>query len=251
MSTGIAVMAKAPRAGQCKTRLQPLLSPAQSAAISVAFLADITGNLALAARSAAIVPYVAFAPAGTEALFDGILAPATRLLLADGSLPAPDGVEKFGRCLLHALHAILAEGHEAAIVLNADSPTLPTRCLLAAHEILAAPGDRAVIGAAEDGGYYLLGVKKPHAALLKNIDWSTDRVAGQTRARAREAELPLFELETWYDVDDPQAFARLVGELSAPGGVSPAGAYAAPHTAARLAEMGFLKNADWMAGAAA
>jgi rSAM/selenodomain-associated transferase 1 len=250
MSTGIAVMAKAPRAGHCKTRLQPLLSPAQSAAISAAFLADVTGNLSLASQSASIVPYVAYAPAGAESLFDGILAPGTRLLLADGSPPVPDGVEKFGRCLLHALQALLALGHDSAIVLNADSPTLPTRCLLDAHHILSEPGDRAVLGAAEDGGYYLLGVKKPHAALLKNIDWSTDRVAGQTRARARSADLPLFELETWYDVDDPQAFARLVRELSGPG-LPPGGAYAAPHTASRLAEMGFFETTAWMPGAAA
>ena len=250
MSTGIAVMAKAPRAGHCKTRLQPVLSPAQSAAISVAFLADITGNLCLASQSAAIVPYVAYAPAGTESLFDGLLAPGTRLLLADGSPPMPDGVEKFGRCLLHALEAMLAQGHDAAIVLNADSPTLPTRFLLSAHAILAEPGDRAVIGAAEDGGYYLLGVKRPNAALLKDIDWSTDQVAGQTRDRARAAKVALCELETWYDVDDPQAFARLVAELSTPG-AKLGGAYPAPHTAACLAAMGFVKNADYMAGAAA
>jgi glycosyltransferase A (GT-A) superfamily protein (DUF2064 family) len=243
-------MAKAPRAGHCKTRLQPLLSPAQSAAMSAAFLADVTGNLLLASQSAAIVPYVAFAPAGTQALFDGILAPGTRLLLADGAPDVPDGVEKFGRCLLHAIRALLAEGHDSAIVLNADSPNLPTRSLLAAHKILSAPGDRAVIGAAEDGGYYLLGVKQPHAALLTHIDWSTERVAEQTRARAAAAGLPLSELETWYDVDDPQAFARLVGELSGHG-AAPEGAYPAPHTAARLAEMGFFENAAWMPGAAA
>ena len=250
MSTGIAVMAKAPRAGQCKTRLQPLLSPLQSAALSAAFLSDITGNLAFAAQSAPIVPYVAYAPAGTEALFDGLLAPGTRLLLADGSRPAPPGVEKFGRCLLHALQAMLAEGHDAAIVLNADSPTLPTHVLLSAHALLAESGDRAVIGAAEDGGYYLLGVKKPHAALLRDIDWSTHLVAGQTRDRARAARIALCELETWYDVDDPQALARLVAELSAPG-AKLGGAYPAPHTAACLATMGVLKNTDQMAGAAA
>jgi rSAM/selenodomain-associated transferase 1 len=249
VSTGIAVMAKAPRAGQCKTRLQPLLSPAQSAAMSVAFLGDITGNLALAAQSASIVPYVAFAPAGTEALFDGLLAPGTRLLLADGSCPVPDGVERFGRCLLHALQTMLDYGHEAACVLNADSPTLPTSYLLAAHALLAAPGDRVVMGAADDGGYYLLGVKKAHAPLLQNIEWSTERVAEQTRACARHAGLTLHELEPWYDVDDPQALARLVGELSTQS--SATRAYAAPKTASCLAEMGFFDNAAWMPGAAA
>jgi rSAM/selenodomain-associated transferase 1 len=247
LSTGIAVMAKAPRAGQCKTRLQPILSPAQAAAMSVAFLGDITANLALAAQSAPIVPYVAYAPAGTEVLFDGILAPGTRLLLADGSCPVPDGVERFGRCLLHALRTMLDAGHDAACVLNADSPTLPTEYLLAAHAALSATGDRIVMGAAEDGGYYLLGVKKPHASLLTDIDWSTDRVAAQTRARARQAGLVLHELDPWYDVDDPPALARLVGELSA----GATRAFAAPKTASCLAEMGFFENTAWTEGAAA
>jgi glycosyltransferase A (GT-A) superfamily protein (DUF2064 family) len=249
MSTAIAVMAKAPRAGRCKTRLQPLISPAQSAAMSVAFLGDITANLALAAQSAPIVPYVAYAPAGSEILFDGILAPGTKLLLADGACEVPDGVEGFGRCLLHALQSLLAEGHDAACVLNADSPTLPTDILLAAHAALAAAGDRVVMGAAEDGGYYLLGVKAPHAALLKHIDWSTDRVAGQTRARAGDAGLALLELDPWYDVDDPQAFARLVDELS--GAATSQSGFSAPKTASCLAEMGFFKDTAWREGEAA
>ncbi len=250
MSTGIAVMAKAPRAGHCKTRLQPLLSPEQAAAVSVAFLGDITGNLALAAQSAPIVPYVAYAPAGAERLFDGLLAPNTRLLLADGTCAVPDGVEAFGRCLLHALQTMLAHGHHAACVLNADSPTLPTKTLLAAHAALVAPGDRVVMGPAEDGGYYLLGVKHPHAELLMNIDWSTEHVAEQTRARARAAGLSLVELDSWYDVDDPAALGRLVGELSAHG-AAPPGGFAAPRTATCLAGMGFFDNAALMPGAAA
>jgi glycosyltransferase A (GT-A) superfamily protein (DUF2064 family) len=240
-------MAKAPRAGEAKTRLQPAVSADQAACLGAAFLQDMTANLRLAASLAPIVPYVGFAPAGTEALFDGLLAPGTGMLLADGTPPAPAGVERFGRCLLHAIRSLLALGHTAACVLNADSPTLPTRLLLQAHAILSEPGDRLVMGAADDGGYYLLGMKRAHAHVLADIDWSTERVAEQTRQRARQANLPLIELDPWYDVDDPESLNRLVEDLSGPPNMQ--GAFAAPHSTARLKDYGLL--AETLAGTAA
>src|SRR5258708_630562 len=113
----IGVMAKAPRPGFSKTRLCPPLRSDQAAALSAAFLRDITENIALAARQRPIAGYVAYAPAGQEALFDGHLAAGTKLLLADGSPPMPPDVLGFGRCLLHAIEAMLARGHAAAVVL--------------------------------------------------------------------------------------------------------------------------------------
>jgi rSAM/selenodomain-associated transferase 1 len=233
MDCAIAIMAKAPRAGRCKTRLVPPLSPEQAAGLSRAFLRDITGNLALAARHAEISPYVAYAPAGEQSLFDGLLAPGTRLVLADGAGAMPDGVCGFGTCLFHAIETLLGAGHGAACVLNADSPNLPTGILVRAAAILAAPGDRAVMAPAEDGGYTLLGMKAPHARLFADIAWSTEQVAAQTRARAREAGLELVELPVWYDVDDRAALLRLAVDLQNGEG------YAAPHSAAYLAALGY------------
>jgi rSAM/selenodomain-associated transferase 1 len=237
MTTGIAVMAKAPRPGKAKTRLLPILAPDQAARLGAAFLRDVTENLAVAAQETNIVPYVAFAPAADRHIVETCAAPGTRLLLADGCAPAPQGVEKFGLCLLQALHIMLANGHEAACVLNADSPTLPTRLLREAAAVLAAPGDRVVMGASHDGGYYLLGMKQPHAALLSRIDWSTERVAAQTRDRAAAAGLTLVELDPWFDVDEPADFLRLVNELTGPGSAQARaqGAYPAEHTRACLA----------------
>jgi rSAM/selenodomain-associated transferase 1 len=229
MSCAIAVMAKAPRAGRCKTRLVPPLSPDQAAFLSRAFLRDITENLALAAASTAIAPYVAYAPSGEQHLFAGCLAPGTRLVLADGAGAMPDGVTGFGTCLLHAIRSLLAAGHDSACVLNADSPTLPTAILRDAAAALAAPGDRIVMAPAEDGGYTLLGMKAAHARVFADIAWSTQEVAAQTRARAREAGLDLVELPVWYDVDDHASLLRLRADLCHGGDF-----YAAPHSAAFL-----------------
>ena len=233
----IGVMAKAPRAGFAKTRLCPPLRPEQAAALSAAFLRDITENIALAARQASIAGYIAYAPSGQEALFAGHIADGTELLLADGSPLMPPDVQGFGRCLLHAILALLARGHQAAVVLNADGPTLPTVLLVRAATALAQDGDRVVLGPADDGGYYLLGMKAAHAHLFADITWSTGDVADTTRLRATQLGLEVVELPTWYDVDDQAGLDRLLEETAAPrviGGLTP---YAASFTARALRQM--------------
>lgn len=206
----IGVMAKAPRAGCSKTRLCPPLSPSQAAALSAAFLRDVTGRMAEASRMAPVAGYAAYAPAGSEALLSPHLAAGTDLLLADGSIPMPPGVEGFGRCLLHAMLGLFARGHAAACVLSSDVPTLPARLLADAARHLLAPGPRAVLGACADGGYYLLGLKSPDARLFADIAWSTDTVAETTRARARQAGLDFVELEPWDDIDDAASLVTAV-----------------------------------------
>ncbi len=243
----VAVMAKAPQPGHCKTRLSPPLTPEGCAALSAAFLRDITDNIALAAREAPIQGCIAYAPAGLEMLFAGHLAPGTGLVLADGSPDMPAGVAGFGRCLLHAVQSLLTQGYGAACVLNADSPTLPTSQLRQAAQLLSAPGDRAVLGPAEDGGYYLLGLKAPHIAMFADIAWSTKTVAEQTRARARSIGLDLMELEAWYDVDDHADLRRLLAEIDSgvSGPLAPRHApYPAPATAACAERLGLRQLVD-------
>jgi rSAM/selenodomain-associated transferase 1 len=237
----IAVMAKAPRAGAVKTRLIPPLTAEAAKALSASFLRDVTENIALAAREAAISGYVAYAPAGFEALFDGMLAPGTCLVLADGSGDAPPPVRGFGRCLLHAARALFAAGYASVCLLNSDSPNLPTALLRQAARVLAVPDDRVVLGPAEDGGYYVLGMKAPHAHLFADIAWSTSDVADATRARAREIGLDVVELATWHDVDDAAALARFLRDLdSSPdsGNLTP---YAAPATTACVERLGLAR----------
>ena len=234
----IGIMAKAPRAGFSKTRLCPPLRPDQAADLSAAFLRDISENIVLAGRQVPLAGYVAYAPEGQEARFDGHLAAGTGLLLADGSPLMPPNVQGFGRCLLHAIRAMLARGHASAVVLNSDSPTLPTALLVRTAKALAADGDRVVLGPADDGGYYLLGMKAPHAHLFADIAWSTDSVAETTRLRAAELGLDLVELPAWYDVDDRASLDRLLRDTTGRGRRSvDDGAYSAPFTALALAAM--------------
>ncbi|GAB0113209.1 hypothetical protein AcidC75_07330 [Acidisoma sp. C75] len=222
----IAIMAKAPRPGFSKTRLCPPLRPDEAAMISGAFLRDTAENLARAAEQAPIAAYAAYTPAGTEALLGPHLGPAVGLMLADGGGDFPRGIDGFGRCLFQAVERLLAAGYAAACVLSSDTPNLPTEALIqAARLLLDGPPDRAVLGTCDDGGYYLLGMTRPHAALFRDIVWSTETVAATTRARAAEVGLALAELPPWYDIDDAASLARLAAR--------PEG-YAAPFSRAAL-----------------
>jgi len=231
----IAVMAKTPRPGLVKTRLVPPLSPSAASALSASFLRDITENIALAARAADIHGYVAYAPVGLEAAFEGTLASGTRLVLADGAGISIPGVYGFGRSLLQAAQALFAKGHHAACLLNSDSPTLPNRLLVEAAAALAEASDRIVLGPAEDGGYYLIGIKAPHLHLFQDIAWSTAEVAAETRMRAAALCLQVVELDTWYDVDDAVSLRRLCDELASASVGDTTRAYSARATADCLA----------------
>ena len=231
----IAVMAKAPRPGLVKTRLVPPLSPSAASALSASFLRDITENIALAARAAEIHGSVAYAPVGSQATFDGMLASGTQLVLADGANISTPGVCGFGRSLLQAAQALFARGHHAVCLLNSDSPTLPTRLLVETAEVRAEAGDRIVLGPAEDGGYYVIGIKAPHLHLFQDITWSTAKVAMETRMRAAALGLPVVELDTWYDVDDAVSLRRLCVELASASVTDTTRGYSAPATTDCLA----------------
>jgi len=213
VACGIAVMAKASAAGRTKTRLVPPLTYDAAAALNTAFLRDIADNLLLAGRHAAIVGYAAYAPLGSKDFFSRILPPAIGLI--DACL------SNFGDCLLRATEEILARGHGAAVVLNSDSPTLPTALLVETADVLAQPGERAVLGPSSDGGYYLLGLKTAHRRMFADIAWSTEQVAAQTLERAREIALDVHVLPVWYDVDDVDGLRRLDAELRRPRASSP------------------------------
>jgi rSAM/selenodomain-associated transferase 1 len=202
---GIAVMAKASELGRTKTRLVPPLNCQEASAFNTAFLRDVADNILAAAERANISGYFAFGPPGSETFFKD-------------NLPAEIDLFEcwyahFGDCLHNALDQLFMRNHSMAIVLNSDSPTLPTSLLIDAVQVLAQPGEQAVLGPAEDGGYYLLGLKTNHRRLFEDIDWSTDRVARQTQERAAEIGLPMHVLPAWYDVDDMATLTRLTTDL--------------------------------------
>lgn len=205
----LAVMIKAPRAGAVKTRLVPPLDHEEAARLSVCFLRDTASNIADVASTGASEGVAVYTPVGAEAAFNGLLHEGFNLVAQRG--------ETFGERLFHAAEDLLAVGYQSLCLIDSDSPTLPSSFLVDAVRWLAQPGDRVVLGPADDGGYYLIGLKGAHARLFEEITWSTDQVLRQTIERARELELETNLLPAWYDVDDGETLARLCDELFLPG----------------------------------
>jgi uncharacterized protein len=93
--------------------------------------------------------------------------------------------------------------HDSSVVLiGTDCPELTTDILHQAFDLLRSERD-LVLGAAVDGGYYLIGMRDYHPELFVDIDWSTDRVLQQTVTIANRLNLSLGYLPTLTDIDQP------------------------------------------------
>jgi uncharacterized protein len=221
----LAVMAKAPRPGKVKTRLTPPLTPDQASALNICFIRDTTENIQQVTEASNSAGLVAYTPVGDESAFEGLLPNGFQLLAQRG--------DSFGERLFYACEDLFACGFSAVCLIDSDSPTLPQYALLQAVERLSRAGDRMVLGGSDDGGYYLIGLKRPHHRLFEQIDWSTERVFEQTLERAREIGLTTELLPTWYDVDDAATLERLQRELAARSGAG----YHAKHTRGYLQKL--------------
>ena len=200
-SCAVAIMAKASVAGTVKTRLVPPLSLEEAAEFNTSCLCDVAAAILAAGESAPIAGFAAYDPAGAESFFRGVLPAGFGLL--------PPREPTLAKSLLHAARDLFGAGWGMVCLVNSDSPDLPPEVLVEAVRRLAAPGDRVVLGPAADGGYYLIGLKRAHPRLFEDIDWSTERVFGQTLARAAEIGLEAAALRQWYDVDDAASLVQL------------------------------------------
>ena len=95
------------------------------------------------------------------------------------------------------------------VIVDSDSPTLPLSYIEAAIATLRDRRADVVVGPAEDGGYYLIGLAAPAPELFRDIPWSSAAVLATTLDRASAAGLSVHQLPTWWDVDTPADLARL------------------------------------------
>jgi len=233
----LAVMTKAPQAGRVKTRLVPPLTPEEAAELNKCFLRDTTAAISNAcsrrpvgdARAShseaatAACGIAVYTPVGAESAY-------TDVLPADFSL-LPQRGDEFGERLYFAVEDLFKCGFDSVCLIDSDSPTVPAENFEQAVELLSTSEDRVVLGPSDDGGYYLIGMNKPHRHLFEQIDWSTERVLNQTMQRATEIGIEVKLLPTGYDVDDDASLRRLCNELL----TDTTSADIAPHTREFLA----------------
>lgn len=188
------VFAKAPVPGTVKTRLIPALGADGAAALAGRLIAR---TLDMAWHSAAAPLELHVDPDAAHPFFLS-LAEAPPMVAQQGS--------DLGKRMHHALTAAL-RGTDFAVLIGTDCPGMDGNYLQQACAALA-EGCDAVLGPAEDGGYVLIGVRRPEPALFAGVEWGSDRVLAQTRARIAALGWKLFELPTLWDLDRPEDLAR-------------------------------------------
>ena len=196
-------MIKAPRAGLVKTRLTPPLSADEAAALARCCAQDVVRG----ARQTARELIIAYTPADGRAALEPFLRGPLIWLAQQGA--------DLGARLEAAAAYAFGQGFAPLVFLGADSPTLPPSFIRAALEALARADCDIALGPTDDGGYYLLGLRRPAPGLLHNIAWSTAQTYAQTASNAQHLGLRLLELPRWYDVDTYADLLRLRAELRA------------------------------------
>ncbi len=196
MATALIVFAKAPVAGQAKTRLIPALGAAGAAALAERLLEH-----ALAAAVAA-----GFDTAELCVTPDRGHPVLQRLARQHGLALTEQGTGDLGTRMHRALERAL-QTHQRALLFGSDVPELDAPRLRQAAAALHTHD--AVFVPALDGGYALVGLRRSEPRLFEGIAWSTPRVMAQTRERASVAELSWVELPPLHDIDEPTDLAHL------------------------------------------
>ncbi|MGZ5116342.1 MAG: TIGR04282 family arsenosugar biosynthesis glycosyltransferase [Burkholderiales bacterium] len=192
------VFAKAPRPGEVKTRLIPLLGAQGAAALQARLTKHTLATASVAARDA------------LELHGDLVEDEFLRFCAAryNASLVPQQGRD-LGERMYHAFErALSSEACASAVLIGTDCPALTPRHIRLAFQALH-NGHDAVLAPAEDGGYVLLGLARADVRLFEDITWGTDRVVGLTRARLRVLGWRWLELETLWDVDRIADWHRL------------------------------------------
>ncbi len=191
----IAVLAKAPVAGFAKTRLIPVLGTVRAARLQ----ALLTERAVETARASGVGPVTVWTtPDETHPAFQALRTRGVALARQ------PDG--DLGARMLAALKA--ADG--PALVIGTDCPAMMPAHLRMAAEALRSGAD-AVVLPAEDGGYVLIGLRKPLPALFAGMEWGTGEVMAETQRRMRYHRLAWQEPVVLWDVDVPEDLPRLRG----------------------------------------
>lgn len=194
-------MAKVPAAGKVKTRLQPALLPAQSAALAACFLQDAESKT----KTVSARTIVAFFPPEAKSELEKILRHENTLVEQQGA--------NLGDRMLHAFETAFAGGAQTVVMIGTDSPTVPADFIEQAFEFLETNSD-VVLGKTEDGGFYLIGLRVLRRELFAAVEWSSSKTFDQVRRNVLNLELHLREVPAWYDVDEPADLMQLKQELA-------------------------------------
>jgi rSAM/selenodomain-associated transferase 1 len=189
-ANALSIMAKAPLAGQVKTRLVPALSAEEAAALARALLLD---QLAHLSKIGDADLFLAFTPAGERELFQELAPPCFGLFAQAGN--------DLGGHMASVFDALFGRGYRRIVLVGGDLPPVPANIFAEAFALLDNPHQRVVLGPSRDGGYYLVGCNQPTPAIFTGMNWSHGEVLAQALNKLASLRIHSHLLPVWFDID--------------------------------------------------
>lgn len=191
--TIVCVFAKPPVAGTVKTRLMSVYGREPARDLARAFLEDTIRNLQQLAWAKIVI--------ATTFPYGGDMAS-----LVSGNKIIDQGDGDLGARIERVMGLLLKQSSRV-FIMGADTPGLPPDRLESARRLLETHD--GVIGPAEDGGFYLLGLKSCPPNLFQDIPWGGDNTYEKTTERLNAYGVSFAALEPWFDVDRPDDVKKL------------------------------------------
>ena len=188
-------LTRIPEPGRTKTRLMPVLTGEECAALHTAFLRDMN-ELSREVEADLFVAYTQ--GEGWEVLRE-IFPGAKGFFLQEG--------EELGLRMHRAMERVLSLGYDRCVLTGADLPGMTAKHIESGFGALDAAD--AVLGPTPDGGYYLIGLKQPCIALFQQQTYGHGSVFAATVAAAERAGCRMAEAMPCSDVDTPEELAAL------------------------------------------
>lgn len=211
----VVVMARYPTLGQTKTRLARTLGDNATIHLYRAFLTDLI-------QHHAGQPYTlcwTYTPSDVD--YQTLIETLARSASASTQHMRyfPQQGADLAERLHYAFHWTHDQGYQYTFVIGSDSPQIRPETI--AHARAALDEADVVLGPSDDGGYYLLGMKRPHD-VFSNIPMSTSRVTAMTIEAAQRQGLRVHAIETLFDVDEMPDLQRLAALLQQDRTLAPA-----------------------------
>ncbi len=189
----LAIFTRYPEPGTTKTRLIPALGAEGAARLQC----DLTRHALAQARE-----FRRTAAVTVEVRYDGGDAERMAECFGNDMAYRPQGAGDLGCRMERAFAEAFHDGAARVVVVGADCPGITPRVLRDAFERLATAD--VVLGPATDGGYYLVGLRRPVRELFHGIAWGGEQVLQSTLDRAAELSQVVSLLEPLSDVDRPE-----------------------------------------------
>ena len=186
----LVVVAKAPVPGEVKTRLYPKLTIDEATDLYRCFLQDRIKEIG---RLTEIDLAISYTPEESKEYFSRFITNGFHLF--------PQRGKNLGERLSNIFKDKLADKYDAVSIIDSDTPDLPRSIVQQSFQLLMSNGVDAVFGPCDDGGYYLVAMRRPQPDLFQHIPWSTEAVLAATLKRANAIGLKAELLPRWNDLD--------------------------------------------------